>query len=184
MWFFEIFIVGILVYIFVVFGLAQFVVPNLRRVKTPKEVGEELKQIIEETNRTAASDLEFVKTVLFLLRQRFFVKPGQIFITPWILFRKDVDRIWTMTDTNQCCTVLNLLLRTFLVKSGRFKEEDLEDRRCILGVCIHQYLLVRMKSGASMPLDPWGYLAKRIPPGEHAHGFFLPFFKRPKNHPY
>ena len=52
------------------------------------------------------------------------------------------------------CTGQNYLLRTMLVKSGRFQESDIQIKVVPLNLSVHQYLKVKV-GDSFVDADPW-----------------------------
>lgn len=69
------------------------------------------------------------------------------------------------------CTTMNYLLRVMAVKSGFFREQDIDQ---VLThswyIAPHQYLRVRLPAGTVIDVDPWNYQFG-IDYGRHGSGF-------------
>ncbi len=68
------------------------------------------------------------------------------------------------------CTNINYVLRTLLIKSGHFADDDIQIKWTIVWyISPHQYL--RIKTGDKyVNVDVWGYVYG-IKYGEYAYGF-------------
>lgn len=85
-------------------------------------------------------------------------------------FITDIETLWQKKGFLHCHH-MNYLLRTLLVASGQFIQEEIEAHWTTLWfVSPHQYLAVRLKNGAVVTVDLWGK-AFGIPFGSYAHGF-------------
>ncbi len=87
----------------------------------------------------------------------------------WELFPLSFESLWKRRGFAHC-TNFNWMMRTFLLHSGKFTEQDMETHWTLLrGFSPHQYVRVRTENGW-VPVDAWG---KRygILLGDYAHGF-------------
>lgn len=92
-----------------------------------------------------------------------FLRVDRFFVT-------DMETLWKKQGFLHCHQ-LNYLLRTLLIASGIFSSADIEARWTNIWFCSpHQYLVVRLRSGAVLYVDVWSY-AYGIPFGMYAHGF-------------
>ena len=86
------------------------------------------------------------------------------------LFSESVQDIWNRTGFLHC-TNQNYLLALILVKSGRFRAEDVQPKWTMIWYCSpHQYLRVRVGNDHWVDVDPWAR-HYGISFGEHAKGF-------------
>lgn len=95
------------------------------------------------------------------------------------LFQLDIAKI-LKTRGYAHCTTMNYLLRTILINSGKFEENDIEPKLTNIWFIVpHQYLRVRISQNKTIEVDPW---AKQfgIPFGSHAQGFSAGTFFRIK----
>lgn len=151
---------------FAVLFFSRTFVPHIKRISAPNEInGDFIETVINESERFP-KDHQFIKALMDILKGRYITIRYQSFLMPWILFRRDIDKIWQQKGLNQACNVLNFLLKSMLVKSGRFSESDIKEKR----FSIHQYLEIHMKDGSAIYADPWGYISNRSDLGEHAIG--------------
>ncbi|MDI6734338.1 MAG: hypothetical protein QMD50_02495 [Patescibacteria group bacterium] len=159
------------VYFFIIFIVSPFVIPHLRKIKVPAEINSEMQKTIDEiSEKTKDSDEKFIKAILDLLKDRYIIKIWQTHLYPQIMFRKDINKIWHQVGEKQSCNVLNFVMKTILVKSGRFNEENIKERLTFYEFNIHQYLEIKT-SNQIVFADPWGYLAGKVDFGEYATGF-------------
>lgn len=88
----------------------------------------------------------------------------------WRIFESDPNKLWNRKKFLHC-TQQNFLLRTLLVKSGWFTEDDIE-----LGFSLvwyfspHQYLKIKNNSTNYTAVDPWTHHFG-VPMGYYAGGF-------------
>lgn len=84
-------------------------------------------------------------------------------------FEHDLDVLWKKVGFLHC-TNMNIVLRTLLVKSGFFVEEDIRTRWTLLWyISPHQYLEVRVDE-KGIAVDVWAHTFG-ITFGDYAHGF-------------
>ena len=92
------------------------------------------------------------------------------------LFSNSLQSVWNRTGFLHC-TNQNYLLSLLLVKSGRFKEEDIKPKWTLMWmVSPHQYLEVNV-GNKIVTVDPWAK-TYGIPFGEPAKGFNTQIKKR------
>lgn len=88
----------------------------------------------------------------------------------WRIFEADPNKLWNRRKFLHC-TQQNYLLRTLLVKSGWFTENDIK-----LGFSLvwyfspHQYLKIKNDSTNYIAVDPWTHHFG-VPMGFYASGF-------------
>lgn len=152
-------------YFFIFFFLSRLVVPHLRKINVPEEVKKDFMGTVKELSEDYPCDLELLQAALDVLKERYTTIRYQTHFMFWIVFRKDIDKIWSQKGKNQACNVLNFLFKTMLVKSGRFPEERVRQRR--IKYSVHQYLEIELKDGSVIYADPWGYIAGRTELGEY-----------------
>lgn len=86
------------------------------------------------------------------------------------LFVTDLKKIWEKSGCLHC-THLNYLLRVMLVKSGFFKDEDIQLRLTLVYyVSVHQYLKIKIGKNDYVNVDLWGN-TNGVKFGDYAHGF-------------
>lgn len=159
------------VYFFLVFAVAPFVLPHMRRVRVPVRIPEDLRKTAMRLSEEHPDDLTFLRAVLDEVRERYVVTRRQHFTKPWILFRADLGAIWNdQRGDNQACHVLNFVVKAMLVASGRFTDEEVEGHVVFYHLNIHQYLTVKT-AGRPVAVDPWGHLAGKTEVGEYAAMF-------------
>lgn len=89
----------------------------------------------------------------------------------WLLFERNIDRLWSRSGFLHC-TSLNLLLRKLLLESGKFSPDDVRFRWTLLwGVSPHQYVKIRVNE-QWVNVDLWAAFLG-IGLGDYAHGFHL-----------
>jgi hypothetical protein len=86
------------------------------------------------------------------------------------LFVSDIDNVWAKSGFLHC-NKINYLMRILLVKSGFFKDEDIELRFSNIGyISPHQYLRVKIEGEEFVSVDLWSR-SYGIKLGDYACGF-------------
>jgi len=85
------------------------------------------------------------------------------------VFESRLEKIWR--DKNYApSTATTFLLRTMLVKSGKFKNHEIKQKMTLNWFIIpHQYLQVKISKNKTIFLDPWAYKFG-VPFGKYARG--------------
>ena len=89
----------------------------------------------------------------------------------WIIFfTYDVEKTWRSSGFLHC-TKLNDLMAVLLVKSGWFKESDINKKWALIYfISPHQYLNVKIDSDHTVNVDLWAK-SYGLMLGEYAYGF-------------
>lgn len=159
-----IFILDILIlYVFVVFILPRFLVPNYGLVKSklPSTLPSEWQDIVDELNKTSNTQEAYLKNAYRYITKRYTGGRYQTFI--YLLYA--FDNPFRHKKGFLHCHMQNYLLRTLLVKSGKFTDDDIEVHTVFLNFFTHQYLRVRV-GDAWIDVDP------------HSHFVGIPFGKK------
>ncbi len=86
------------------------------------------------------------------------------------LFSSSLQDLWNREGFLHC-TNQNYLLALILVRSGRFREQDITPQWTLIWYCApHQYLQVKLRDGRSIAVDPWAR-SYGVPFGRHAYAF-------------
>lgn len=150
----------VLLYLFFVWVLLRLFVPHLGFVKKtiPEQIPRSLEVVINTYTTTAKTNLEFLELAYQYVTQRHTGSRVKT-VTQW--YKAFVD-IYTQNPGFLPCTGQNYLLRTMLIKSGRFTEDDIKVKVVPLNFFIHQYLLVSV-DGTNIVVDPWShFLGKKL----------------------
>ena len=145
-------------------------IPNLfSKLPIPKRVPEELERRIADLAQGATPEVFLRRAFDWIVetwggpRFGLFSKLGRLFV----IDLRDIIH----TKGYMHCTTMNYLLRVMAVRSGFFKDEDIEQ---VLThswyVAPHQYLRVRLGGGKTITLDPWNYQFG-IDYGQNGSGF-------------
>ncbi len=118
--------------------------------KIPKKIPVSMEKEVKRLSKTK-SKLECLKKAYKIIDKNFYGKSINFFLKFPRVFISDVSKLWDyrfgVGDGYLHCNQLNFLLRTLLIKSGKFKDKDIilvDHIRKIIG--IHQYLIVKINS--------------------------------------
>ncbi len=131
-------------------------IPNLfSKQEIPDEIPEKLKEKIREFSHNSDKE-DFLKKSFFYITSKWGGGRMNLIYKLRLLFDKDISKIFN-TKGYLHCTTMNFLLRTMLVKSGFFRDEDIELKSHSSWIVPHQYLKVKIKEGEFVKLDIWAY---------------------------
>lgn len=166
----EVVLWGFGVYLVLEFVVAPFVVPHLRRVRIPARIPEDLRKTAMQLSEEHPDDLAFLRAVLDEVKSRYRVSWMQHYRYPRNIFRKDIEKIWNdERGGQQLCHVFSFIIKTMLVASGRFTDEEVTGHATIHHLNIHHYLSVATGRG-TVYIDGWGYVGGKLELGEYAFG--------------
>lgn len=172
-----IFLIIIISYLLLVFGLSRLVIPHLGLKKDvlPENIPAEWQKEIEFLKVKANNAEEFLFLTYNYLGQKYsyksrpFFRRFKIFPNFRTLFI-GLDGLYQRRGFMHC-TQLNFLLRLFLVKSGFFKEENIRLKHVFVNFFIHQYAQVYLNN-KWVDVDIFDY-SNGLKIGEHLKAFSL-----------
>jgi len=165
------------VYPILAFGVAPFIIPNLRRIRY-QEISPDMKNELDKILGKNGNKKTILREIFYLVANHCDSGTMMQFKSPGKLFLKKVGRVWKMKCAHSC-NVQNMVLANMLVASQYFTKNDIDLKTTNIFVNIHKYLRVRVDENEYVNLDPWGYCFG-IPFGRYTHGF--PFnLKRKQN---
>ncbi len=159
----------ILLYFFSAFVISRWTIPNLgyRKSKLPEKIPIELAEVVDRMKRQAKNDYDFLWQAYNYVTGKYDGKWNNLseFISRrfWSL-----ERIWPVHD-HVPDTQQNFILRIMLLKSGFFRDEDIEPKHVALNFFIHQYLIIKTTKGL-IEVDPASDY-KGATFNKHAEGF-------------
>ena len=169
----------VVIYFVITFFIPLLVLPNYLIYKPKHKItSKKLKEVVKKLDKIK-DDERFAKGALNFLKSKYQVSgPITFFAHLHKLFWHNPNKIIERSGFSYC-HVQNMMLKTILLESGRFKEEDIKMKLTFTGV-IHQYLVVKV-NGGWIEFDPWGY-EKGVPYGKHLNliEFFKAFVKHPR----
>jgi len=164
-----IFLYVILAYLFIVFVVIRLVVPNLgfKRKPIPKNIPEELSKTIDRLNTEATSDENYLELAYKYVTTKHTGGHIRTLTNFWKAF---LDPLCSKSKFMHCAGQ-NYLLRTLLIKSGRFEEKNIKIVIRFLDFFMHQYSKIKV-NGKIIDVDPWAdFIGASI--GEKAKWFKL-----------
>jgi hypothetical protein len=144
----------LLIYILLVWIVARLVVPHLgfSKESIPEIIPVDLEQKITELHQTAKNNTEFIELAYSYVTNKYTGSRLKTITQFWKAFGNVFDKPAGFLP----CTGQNYILRTILIKSGRFNETDIQVKTVPLNLFIHQYLQVKV-GDSSIILDPWSH---------------------------
>lgn len=141
----------------------------LRKAEIPYRIPKELEDKIDEFSKFKNKEI-FLKKSFFYIVNRWGDNRINLILRFPRIFQNDLNRI-IKTKGYMHCTTMNHLLRVMAVKSGFFKDSDLQLKLTNSWYLLpHQYLKVKINSKKMITLDPWNY-QYGIKFGRHGSGF-------------
>ncbi|MFH0956099.1 MAG: hypothetical protein V1801_02725 [Candidatus Falkowbacteria bacterium] len=118
----DIIIYSIAAYIFVFFILSRLVIPHLgfKEEKIPEKISESMMEKINKLKNQVNHQEQFLKLAYEYLGSKFCTGRFNTIFKFNYLF-KSVEQAWQM-EGFMPCTISNYILKTFLIKSGFFKD--------------------------------------------------------------
>lgn len=155
-------------YVVFVFFALQLFVPYMKFYLVedmPKDIPQDFLEEIERLNKKSMSNKEFLRLAYASLTKKFYGSRLKTIFLGWYAFQP----IFTHPQGFLHCNVENELLRVMLIKSGRFKKEDITRKITFVNFFIHQYLQVKVDDEV-IDVDLWGHVFG-IPFGKHSFLF-------------
>ncbi len=164
-------IVVVLLYLFLVFFLSRFFVPNIgfRREPLPKHVPEGMQRAITKLKQNHRTPLGFAKAAHAFLASKFSGTHALSFLRFDLLFSRDLEKLWSQRVLP--CNQITLMYCIFLVKSGLFSEEEIKVRHMVIYAMLHQYVQIN-HNGKWVDVDVWAAHAG-IPFGKRSNFFTI-----------
>jgi len=157
----------ILLYIFVVFIGVRLFVPYFGFTKSPlpSRIPDDFDQTIHKINQQSKTNHEYLQNAYNFITSKYYGNRLNTILYFWRVF----DSPFKRTSGYLHCELQNYLLRTMLVKSGRFTDNDIRTKVVPFNFIIHQYLDINV-DGKWIHIDPWAK-SIGIPFGKHAFLF-------------
>lgn len=140
------------IYIFFIAIVLRLIIPHLgfRKSDLPKSIPRDFQSKIEELDRKSKTNLIYLKNAYEFLTIRFHGSRVKTLTRFWYAF----GDVFRFKSGFLPCTSLNYLLRIMLIKSGRFKEDDIKLIIVPFNFIIHQHLKVKVNH-YWINVDPW-----------------------------
>ncbi len=131
-------------YILFVFVFLRLVIPGMgfRPSPLPRRIPGWLSEEIERLSREYPSKHAFLRASYQYLTRNYQGGRMKTILLFWHLFYSP----FRIRSGYIPCTTHNLLLRLMLIRSGKFREEDIRTQVVFLNFSLHQYLKVRIGS--------------------------------------
>ena len=141
-----------------VFFALRLVVPYLefRKKPVPTTIPTELTEVIDRLNNESTNDEDFLYKSYDYVVSKYYGNHHKSITMFWKAFQNPFKQ----KDGFMHCMGQNIILRTMLIKSGRFRDEDIELKITGISGFIHQYLLVSI-GDCVMKVDPWSHFRGR-----------------------
>lgn len=153
-------------YVFLVFGIAPFVVPHMRKI-IYQDLPDDLEQVVIDIVNSSTDNKQIIERIFYKITSQFSAARNLQFTHPSKLFLTSVVDVWEQGGV-QSCTVLNFVLANALYATGKFTKSQIRIRTTYIGINIHQYVEISFDN-TSLRLDPWGYYYG-VPVGSCAYG--------------
>jgi hypothetical protein len=139
-------------YVLTVWVGLRIIVPHLgfRKSALPESLPHDFAATIQRLSGESSDDYEFLRKSYEYVTSRYHGSRIRTLSNFWVAFQDPIEHAPGFLP----CTSMNYILRTMLVKSGRFTEEDIEVKVIPLNIFIHQYLHVRVED-RKINVDPW-----------------------------
>ena len=144
--------------------------PNLFSKKPlPKKIPPHLEKIIKQLKKSKTKE-QCLKKAYDILTKNYKGFKFNLFKRLSDLFVQDIANL-SKRKGEHFCQHLDYIMRIVLVKSGFFKDEDIEQKITLFWYfSLHQYLRIKINKNKYINIDIW---SKRygIRFGDYAHGF-------------
>lgn len=154
-----------------IFFVSRFLVSfmGFSKEPLPRFIPKEMEKDIARIKGQSKDKEDFAKKSLAFVSGRCKIGAFKCYTEMNKLFWKDIWKIYKEKGYLPC-TAQNHLLRTMLVKSKYFKDDDIMLRHTNFDFNIHQYMVLNV-DGKEVSLDPWFY--PELGYGKHGTGFHL-----------
>jgi hypothetical protein len=144
-------------------------IPNLfYKGPLPKSIPKDMQKVINELKKSK-NQMDCLKKAYKIVESKYNKTRFLVYILFWRAFWTDMDKIWNHKGYVQC-NIASYLLRTLLVKSGWFKDDDIEIKHTLVWyISFHQYFKIKVGKeiiNVDVHAAPFG-----VKLGEYAHGF-------------
>jgi hypothetical protein len=138
-----------------------------RKSKLPKDLSGDINEIVSDLKKLNTQE-EVLKAVYNIVTTRYHGGKIATYTKLFNILSSEAEDLWNRSGFMHC-TNQNYLLTLLLIKSGKFKEEDIKPKWTNLyGISPHQYLEIRLDS-RFVDVDAWA-ATYGIEFGDHAHG--------------
>jgi hypothetical protein len=140
----------------------------LGKSKLPKEYGNGLDKIVTKLRKLKTRE-EVLNEAYQIIVKRYYGKRLYTHLKLFSAFSNGIQDLWNRSGFMHCSNQ-NYLLTFLLIKSGKFKADDIKPKWTLYwGVSPHQYLKVRIDHNKIVNVDTWS-ANYGIRLGDYAHG--------------
>jgi hypothetical protein len=134
----------------------------------PKRLPRDMQNVVKKL-RQCKTRLECLQTAYAILHKKYRGRRVLTYLRILEIGITDINILWNR-DGFLHCNNINYVLRTLLVASGHFSDEDIKQRWTLIWyISPHQYLRVHVGK-KTMSIDVWG-ADHGIAFGDYAYGF-------------
>ncbi len=148
----KLFLILLAIYIVFIYLFSRLVIPFLgfKKTKIPLEISSEFEEVINKINKKSKTDYDFLKNSYDFVVSKYSGQRLETIIKFKYIFKNPFE----FKSRFMPCTLQNHLLRTILIKSGRFSDDNIKLVIVPFNLIIHQYLKVRIDD-RWINVDPW-----------------------------
>jgi hypothetical protein len=151
----------------------------LFKTRIPEKIPKSMQTTVNKLKKSKNKE-DCLKKAYLIITKKYRGYRVRTYTHLWELFAYDLKDLWHRNGFLHC-TNLNYLLRVLLIKSGFFKDSDVEPKWTLLYFFSpHQYLKVKVKN-KTINIGLWGK-AFGIKYGDYAHGMHMQRESKQKNH--
>ena len=145
-------------------------IPNLfSKKEIPSTLPKDMQNVVETLKKSKSKE-DCLKKAYDILTKKYRGRKLNTYLQFFGLFTCDINKLWAKSGFLHC-TNMNYLMRTLLIKSSFFKEEDIDVKFSLIWyISLHQHLRVRINMNKFTHVDLWGqvYGTKF---GDYSQGF-------------
>jgi len=132
----------ILAYFFFIFVLLRLIIPYLgfNSPIVPQNIPQDFLKVIADFNKKSKTDKEYLYNAYSYITERY----HEARLKTIINWNYSFKNVFSHKSGYIPWNIHNFLLKVMLVKSGRFKEEDVKTQIVFFNFFIHQYLKVKL----------------------------------------
>lgn len=139
-----------------------------KKTSIPEQLPDKMLNVIAELKKSSNKE-DCLKFAYEILNKKYRGYRVKTYIKIFDIFSKDITKIWQKNGFLHC-TNINYVMRTLLVKSGHFNDNEIKIKWTFAWyISPHQYLQVKINN-SRINIDIWGKVFG-IKFGDYARGF-------------
>ncbi|MEA1963504.1 MAG: hypothetical protein U9M94_04710 [Patescibacteria group bacterium] len=139
-----------------------------KKTSIPEQLPDKMLNVIAELKKSSNKE-DCLKFAYEILNKKYRGYRVKTYIKIFDIFSKDITKIWQKNGFLHC-TNINYVMRTLLVKSGHFNDNEIKIKWTFVWyISPHQYLQVKINN-SRINIDIWGKVFG-IKFGDYARGF-------------